>query len=157
MVNELRPYHVRKGKKSFLAIAQGCFPLSPVTVKVEGRRNADTRTTLNLKVLNASFLERLRSVLYHKETKPEVITGTYLNWASNNQYKIFEQKRHHSPIRQIASLMDLGLRFRYLYNCFKSFKNFRFRLEDLFARTSGAKCAREFPPSFGIIKGVFRQ
>ena len=60
MVNELRPYRVRKAKMSFLAVAQGCFPLSPVAAKASGRRNADTRTWLNLEVLNNTSLKHLR-------------------------------------------------------------------------------------------------
>jgi hypothetical protein len=104
MVDGLRSYRGPIAKKSFSAISQGCFPLSPIPVKAS-RQSADTRTTLNLPVLKVSSLEKLRSVLYHKETTQQVITETYLHWVSNPQYLIFEQKRHRSPIRQIASLV----------------------------------------------------
>ena len=83
MVNELRPYQAPKAKKCILAISQGCFPLMPVAVKAGSRRNADTRTVLDLKLLHVSSLERIRSVLYNKETTQEVICRPNLDWVSN--------------------------------------------------------------------------
>ena len=129
MVNELRPYHARKAKKSFLAISQGCFPLSPIAVKANGRRNADTRTAFRLEILNVSSLERLRSVLYNKETTQEVISGTYLDWVFNNQYMIFEQKRHHSPIRQTASLIPKRGNPKYAWKVHKLWQEFTLPFE----------------------------
>jgi hypothetical protein len=106
MVNELRPYRIRKPQKSFLAITQGCFPLAPVAVKAKDRRNAEsTNWLLALKYPKPTTLQHIRSILYHKETTQEVISDAYLDYVSNDQYMIFEQKRHHSPIRQIASLI----------------------------------------------------
>jgi hypothetical protein len=124
LVSQLRPYRIPKAKKSFLAITQGCSPLSPIAVKPSGRRNADARTTFSLEVLNVSSLERLRSVLYHEETTQEVISKTYLDWVSNNQYMIFEQKRYRSPIRQIASLIPKRGNIKYAYRVRRKFREF---------------------------------
>jgi len=129
MVNELRPYSVRKAKKSFLAVAQGCFPLSPVVAKASGRRNADTRTWLNLEILNNTSLKHLRSALYHKETTQETILERYVDWVSNNQYLIFEQKRHRSPIRQIVSLVPKRGNPKYAWRVRKQWREFTLPFE----------------------------
>ena len=128
MANELRSYRWRKPKKSFLTISQGCYPLSPIPVKASGRR-ADTRTTLNLPILNVSSLEKLRSVLYHKETTQEVITGKYVQWVSNPQCLIFEQKRHHFLIRQIASLVPKRDNEKYAMKVHKRWQEFTLPFE----------------------------
>jgi hypothetical protein len=124
MVKELRAYRGPKAKKSFLAISQRCFPLSPLNVKYSVRQNVNTRTNLSLKVIQVSSLERLRAVLYKKETTQEVISKTYLDWVSNNQYMVFEQKRHRSPIRQIASLIPKRGNIRYAYRVRRKFREF---------------------------------
>jgi hypothetical protein len=129
MVIELRPYRIRKPKKSFLAVTQGCSPLAPVAVKRGENRYSETRIELNLKALNDTSLKRLRSVLYHKETTQEVISKTYLDWVSTHQYLIFEQKRHHSPIRQIASLMPKRGNAKYAYKVRKQWREFTLPFE----------------------------
>lgn len=129
MGNQLRSYRIPKAKKSFWAISQGCAPLSPVAVKARGQRNYGTSTILDLKLLQVSSLERLRSVLYHKETTQEVISEKYSEWVSNNQYLIFEQKRHHSPIRQIASLVPKRGNPKYAWKVRKRWREFTFPFE----------------------------
>jgi hypothetical protein len=122
--NDLRSYRGPKAKKSFLAISQGCSPLAPIVAKTSRRRNADARSTLDLKVLQVSSLERLRPRLYKKETTIEEISEAYLGWVSNNQYMIFEQKRHRSPIRQIASLIPKRGNIKYAYRVRRKFREF---------------------------------
>jgi hypothetical protein len=129
MVIELRSYRGPKPKKCFLAVSQGCFPLKPVKVKASDRRNADARTAFKLPILNVSSLERLRTALYHKETTQEVVSKTYSDWVSNNQYMIFEQKRHHSTIRQIASLIPKRENPKYAWKVRKRWQEFTLPFE----------------------------
>ncbi len=84
---------------------------------------------LNLKALNASSVQRLRSVLYNKETTQEVITSIYADWVSNNQYMIFEQKRHRSPVRQIASLIPKSGNPKYAWKVRKQWREFALPFE----------------------------
>jgi len=128
MVIELHSYRVHKPRKSFLAVAQGCSPLSPVAVKRGENRSTDTRTVLNLKVLNHTSLKRLRSVLYQKETTQEVISKTYLDWVSKHRYLIFEQRRHHSS-RQIASLVPKTGNAKYAWRVRKRWREFTLPFE----------------------------
>jgi hypothetical protein len=118
MVNELRSYRYPKAKKSFLAISQGCAPLSPDAAKSRGQRNYGTSTIIDLEIPQVSTLKRLRSVLYHKETTQEVISEKYSEWVSNNQYLIFEQKRHHSPM--LGKFANVGENSRFLLNINKN-------------------------------------
>ncbi len=120
---------MKSAKKSFLAISQGCVSLAPVFAKAGSRRDADARKALDLKLLRTGSLSRIRSVLYDKETTQEVICATYFDWGSDNQYMIFEQKKHHSPIRQIASLVPKRGNPKYAWKVGKQWGEFTLPFE----------------------------
>ena len=69
------------------------------------RLSLSQNSVYDLELSQFSTLKRLRKVLYAKETTPEGVSLAYHNWVLDNKYLIFEQKRHRSPIRQIASLV----------------------------------------------------
>ena len=85
--------------------------------------------SFDLELHQVSTLKRLRSVLYNKETTQEVIIQKYSDWVSNHQYLIFEQKRFHSHIRQIASLVPKRWNSKYAWKVRKRLQEFTFPFE----------------------------
>lgn len=83
----------------------------------------------DLELPQASTLKRLRKVLYDKETTQEVVSLAYHNWVLDNKYLIFEQKRHRSPIRQIASLVPKRGNPKYAWKVRKQWQEFTFPFE----------------------------
>jgi hypothetical protein len=58
-----------------------------------------------------------------------VIIEKYSDWVSNHQYLIFEQKRFHSPIRQIASLVPKRGNPKYAWKVRKRWQEFTLPFE----------------------------
>lgn len=59
----------------------------------------------------------------------EVVTTSYSDWVSNHQYMIFEHKRHHCPIRQIASLVPKRGNPKYAWKVRKQWQEFTLPFE----------------------------
>jgi hypothetical protein len=85
--------------------------------------------TLNIELPHVSSLKRLRNVLYDKETTQEMISIAYHNWVLDNKYLIFEQKRHRSPVRQIASLVPKRGNPKYAWKVRKRWQEFTLPFE----------------------------
>ena len=85
--------------------------------------------SFNLELPIESTLKCLRSKLYNKETTQEVIIQKYIEWVLNNQYLIFEQKKFHSPVRQIASLVPKRGNSKYAWRVRKRWREFTFPFE----------------------------
>ena len=129
MVNELHSYRYPKPRQSLLAISQECTPLCPDSAKAKIQHNYDKNTILDPEFPQISTLKRLRSTLYNKETTQEKIIEKYSEWVSNNQYLIFDQKRHHSPMRQIASLVPKRGNPKYAWKVRKRWREFTLPFE----------------------------
>jgi hypothetical protein len=129
MVNELHFKRYPKPKKSFLAISQECAPLFPDTAKTRNQSNRQASAFGDLGLPQITSLRQLRSFLYHKETTQETISENYSEWVSSDKYLIFEQKRHHSPIRQIASLVPKRGNRKYAWKVRKRWQEFTFPFE----------------------------
>jgi hypothetical protein len=74
-------------------------------------------------------LSKLRRVLYDQETTQEAVLNEFKSWVNEHQYLIFEQKRHHSPIRQIASLIPKRGNVKYAWKVRKQWKEFTLPFE----------------------------
>jgi hypothetical protein len=79
--------------------------------------------------MSKSKLAELRRVLYEEETTLDVVLDEYKAWVSEKQYLIFEQKRHRSPVRQIASFVPKRGNPKYAWKVHKMWREFTLPFE----------------------------
>ena len=85
--------------------------------------------SFDVELPKAISLKHFHNVLYDKETTQEVVSIAYHNWVLDNKYLIFEQKRHRSPVRQIASLVPKRGNPKYAWKVRKQWQEFTLPFE----------------------------